>query len=224
LRPALAKLLRWFREHTSRAKKLFPILYDQKHLLYDDEEIQNNIERAEELEDLLTEYKVKDVYELRAAIEKHSKAPQLLPVTQQIIASLGITSVEEWAEALEDKNLAALFFHQSTPTSDMFVYAQSLIKKAKARVKAHLLARAEYDLSEMDETAVTVLAGVKHNGRDVQIVVRPAYDGTVIIYYQSEKDVLDYEDHELWVDTGKDVRRITFGHILKTTEIRRFPI
>jgi hypothetical protein len=34
----------------------------------------------------------------------------------------------------------------------------------------------------MDETAVTVLAGVKKNDRDVTIVVRPAYDGTVIIY------------------------------------------
>ena len=32
------------------------------------------------------------------------------------------------------------------------------------------------------------------------------------------------EDYELWVDTGTEVRRITFGHILKTTEIRRFPI
>lgn len=224
LRPALAKLLRWFREHTSRAKKLFPMLYDQKHLLYDDEEIQNNIERAEELEGLLTEYNVKDVYELRAVIEKHATAPQLLPVTQQIIASLGITSVEEWTKALEDKNLAALFSHNSMPTTDMFVLAQSLIKKAKARVKAHLLTLDEYDLSEMDETALTVLAGVKKNGRDVTIVVRPAYDNTVIIYYQSERDVLDYEDHELWVDTGKDVRRITFGHILKTTEIRRFPI
>ena len=28
----------------------------------------------------------------------------------------------------------------------------------------------------------------------------------------------------LKVDTGTEVRRITFGHILKTTEIRRFPI
>jgi hypothetical protein len=167
---------------------------------------------------------VKDVAELRAVIEKHATTPQLLPATQQIIASLGITSVEEWTKALEDKNLAALFSHQSTPTTDMFVYAQSLIKKAKDRVKAHLLMLAEYDLSEMDETAVTVLAGVKHDGRDVNIVVRPAYDGTVIIYYQSERDVLDFEDHELWVDTGQDVRRITFGHILKKTDIRRFPI
>jgi integrase len=47
---------------------------------------------------------------------------------------------------------------------------------------------------------------------------------TVIIYYQSERDVLDFVDHELWVDTGDDVRRITFGHILKTTDIRRFPV
>jgi hypothetical protein len=224
LRPALAKLLRWFREHPSRAKKFFPILYAQKHLLYDDEEIQNNIERAEELNELLTEYNVKDVTELRALIEEHSSASQLLPVTRQIIASLGITSVEEWTKALEDKNLAALFSHQSTPTTDMFVYAQSLIKQAKVRVKTHLLTLSEYDLSEMDETAATVLAGVKHKGREVNIVVRPAYDGTVIIYYQSERDVLDFEDHELWVDTGKDVRRITFGHILKKTDIRRFPI
>jgi hypothetical protein len=76
----------------------------------------------------------------------------------------------------------------------------------------------------MDETALTVLAGVKKDGRDVTIVVRPAYDGTVIIYYQSERDVLDFVDYELWVDTGNHVRRITFGHILKTSDIRRFPV
>jgi hypothetical protein len=74
----------------------------------------------------------------------------------------------------------------------MFVYAQSLIKKAKACVKAHFLTLAKYDFSKMDEMALTVLEGVKKkDGRDVNIVVRPAYDGTVIIYYQSEKDVQD---------------------------------
>ena len=223
-RPAVAELLRWFHNNPSAAKKQFPILCENKHRLYDDKEILDNIKQADQLKQLLSHYKVKTVDELHAVIEQHTAAAKLLPVTRQIIASLGITSLEEWEKALEDKNLAALFSHESTPTTDMFLYAQSLIKKAKARVKAHLATIEEYDLSEMDETAVTVLAGVKHNGREVQIVVRPAYDGTVIIYYQSEKDVLDYEDHELWVDTGPDVRQITFGHILKTTEIRRFPI
>jgi len=224
IRPALAKLLLWFRENSSRAKKLFPMLHDQKHLLYDDEQILDNIERAEELSELLSEYNVKNVRELRAVIDKHAASSQLLPVTQQIIASLGITSVEEWTKALEDKNLAALFSHTSATTPEMFVLAQSLIKKAKKRVVDHLMELDEYDLTEMDETALTVLAGVKKDGREVTIVVRPAYDGTVIIYYQSERDVLDFVDHELWVDTGDDVRRITFGHILKTTDIRRFPV
>jgi hypothetical protein len=224
IRPALAKLLLWFRQNDSGAKKLFPMLHAQKHLLYDDEEILDNIERAEELSELLSEYNVKSVAELRAVIEKHAARSQLLPVTQEIIASLGITSVEEWTKALEDKNLAALFSHQSMATPEMFVWAQSLIGKAKKSVIDHLLTLDEYDLSEMDETALTVLAGVKKEGREITIVVRPAYDGTVIIYYQSERDVLDFVDYELWVDTGDDVRRITFGHILKTTDIRRFPV
>ena len=224
IRPALAKLLLWFREYPSKAKKLFPMLHDQKHLLYDDEQILDNIERAEELSALLSEYKVKNVAELRAVIEKHATSSQLLPVTQQIIASLGITSVEEWTKALEDKNLAALFSHESTTTPEMFVLAQSLIRKAKKRVIEHLSTLGEYDLTDMDETAPTVLAGVRKAGRDVTIVVRPAYDGTVIICYQSERDVLDFVDHELWVDTIDDVRRITFGHILKTSDIRRFPV
>ena len=106
----------------------------------------------------------------------------------------------------------------------MFVYVQTLIATAKERVIAHLSTLDNYDLTEMTETAPTILAGVKHDDRAVHLVVRPAYDGTVIVYYQSERDVLDFVDYELWVDTGSDVRRITFGHILKTTEIRRFPI
>jgi hypothetical protein len=121
IRPALAKLLLWFRQNDSRAKKLFPMLHAQKHLLYDNEEILDNIERAEELSELLNEYNVKNVAELRAVIEKHAASSQLLPVTQEIIASLGITSVEEWTKALEDKNLAALFSHESATTPEMFV-------------------------------------------------------------------------------------------------------
>jgi hypothetical protein len=223
-RPAFDRLLRWFREKPKRAKILFPSLFRNKHHLYDDDEIVENIERAEQLNELLKHYNVKTVDELHTVIEKQTGGSKLLPVTEDIIASLGIKDIDEWKKALEDKNLAALFAHESTPTTDMFVYAQTIIQTAKDSVIAHLKTLAEYEVDDVQETATTILAGIKHNGRDVQIVVRPAYDGTVIIYYQSEQDVLDYEDYELWVDTGTEVRRITFGHILKTTEIRRFPI
>ena len=54
--------------------------------------------------------------------------------------------MEEWKKALEDKNLAALFAHESTPTTDMFVYAQTLIQQAKDSVIAHLSTLTEYDV------------------------------------------------------------------------------
>lgn len=223
-RPALSALLVWFHQHKAKAEKLFAVLYQQKHRLIDDEEMIENAKHADDLKQLFNRFNVKNVDDLTAVIEKSAAATKLLPVTQQIIASMGITSLEEWEKALEDKDLAALFDHQSMPTTDMFLFAQSLIKKAKARVKAHLSKLKGYDLTDIDDTAPSIFAGVKHDGREVQIVVRPAYDGTVIIYYDSEKDVLDFVEHELWVDTLTGVRRITFGHILKTTEIRRFPI
>jgi len=223
-RGAIAELVLWFHEHPDDAKKHFGVLYEQRHRLYDDEQILDNIKQANQLKQLLTQFNMKDVDALQAVLEKHTAGSQLLPVTEKIIASLGITSVDEWKKALEDKNLAVQFAHESTPTTDMFVYVQTLIQNAKDRVIAHLRTLDEYDLTDIEEIATTIYTGVKHDGRDVYIVVRLAYDGTVIIYYQSEKDTLDYVDHELWVDTGTEVRRITFGHILKTNAIRRFPI
>jgi hypothetical protein len=223
-RLAFGKLLLWFRENKERAATLFPLLYRQKHLLYDDDEILENIERAEQLGELLDEYKVKNVQELRDMLARQPGQSQLLPVTQEIIARMGITSVEEWEEAIKDKDLAVLFSHQSTPTTDMFVYAQSIIKQAKEHIIEHLRTLSDYDLSEMDETAPTVLAGIRKDGRDLTVVARPAHDGEVIIYYGSERDVLDFENSELWVHDGTRARRVTLGHILKTTQIRRFPV
>ena len=138
-RTAFDRLLRWFREKPKRAKILFPSLFRNKHHLYDDDEIVENIERAEQLNELLKHYNVKTVDELHTVIEKQTGGSKLLPVTEDIIASLGIKSdIDEWKKALEDKNLAALFAHESTPTTDMFVYAQTIIQTAKDSVIAHL--------------------------------------------------------------------------------------
>ena len=228
-RPAFRKLLLWFRENGTRAHKLFPGLYRQKHLLYDDEEIVDNIAKAEQLNALLTEYHAASVEELRAMLAKEVSTKQVLPVTEKILVQMGITSAEELAEALKDKDLALLFSHTSTPTTDMFVYAQTLIASAKERIIVHLRGLENYDVTEVEETAPTVLAGIIKDGRPLTIVARPAYDGEVIIYYGSEyygseRDVLDFEDSELWIDDGQQARRITLGQILKTTEIRRFPV
>lgn len=223
---AFKKLLLWFQQKPETARSLFPNLYRSKHLLYDDEEIMENISKAEQLSDLLKDFQVKDLNELRELITKgQENQSNLLPVTEKILVSMGISSVEEWIEAIKDKDLAALFSHESTPTTDMFVYVQSLIRKAKQNIIAYLETLPNYDLSQLDETtAPTILAGISKGGEHISIVARPAYNGEVIIYYGSERDILDYEPSELWIDDGVAPRKISLGHILKRAQIIKFPI
>lgn len=225
-RPALNMVIKYFSEEPEQSMKLFPSIYKSKHLLYDDEEIMENISKAEELNDLLAEFKVKSANDLRKKFEKLASGQKsLLPVTEQIIASMGITSVKEWEKAMHDTDLKALFDHRSVPTKEMFVFAQSHIKKAKKRVIQHLETLDDYDLSEMDTTtATTILAGVRKYDQPIKIVFRPAYNKEVIIYYGAERDTLDYADCELWVDDGMEVWPVSLGHIIKKNNIKKFPI
>ena len=208
------------------AQSLFPLLYRNKHLLYDDEEILENLEKAEQLSDLLKECNVSDVNALRDLITNRSNQDSLiLPVTQEIISSMGISSIEEWTEAIKDKNLRDLFSHESVPSTDMFIYAQSLIENAKKNIILILESLDQYDISNMDDTtAPTVLAGILKDEKEISIVTRPAYNGEVIIYYGSERDILDFEPSELWIDDGIMPKNITLGHILKKAEIMKFPV
>lgn len=222
---AFKKLLLWFNDNSTQAEVLFPTIFKNKHLLYNDEEIMQNINKASQLDDLLSEFDAKSIEELRERLAKEKPSNNgLLNVTQDILVSMGITSIEEWTEALKDKNLAELFSHESIPTTDMFFYAQGLITRAKESIKAHLATLDNYNLEELDETAPTILAGILKDGQPLSVVARPAYGGEVIIYYGSEQNVLDYEPSELWVDDGQQVKRISLGHILKKGQIRKFPI
>ncbi len=226
-RPALNMILKYFNDKPASAKILFPAIYSKKHMLYDDEEIMDNISKAEELKDLFSVFEVASSDELRKKFESlaRSNTQSLLPVTQEILTSMGITNIAEWNEAMRDTDLKALFAHQSVPTQDMFLLSQTHINKARNRVIDHLETLDEYDLSELDpDTAPTILAGVYKNGIEVIIVFRPAYSKEVIVYYGAEKDALDYAAAELWVDDGIEVRQITLGYILKKNNIKKFPI
>ncbi len=187
------------------------------------------IEKAEEIYSLLKQYNVKSLEQLREVLEsKSTVSPEnntLLPITQEILANMGITSLKEWQEAIKDKDLAALYSHKSTPTTDMFVYVQSLIKRAKENIIAHLETLDNYNLDDLDDTtAPTILAGILKDEKEVSIVARPAYNKEVIIYYGSERDILDYEPSELWVDDGVQPKMISLGHLLKKAKIVKFPI
>ncbi|PPK87867.1 hypothetical protein CLV84_0821 [Neolewinella xylanilytica] len=227
-RTAFNLILKFFRDDEKEARVKFPSLHQIKYLLYDEEEMIENVEKIEKLNDLLQEFDLADISEIKSILSKmavqKTNTEKLLPITSEILSSLGVTNIEEWREAMQDQNLADMFDHSSVPTADMFVKAATYIERAKTAIFEHLKELQDYDLSEADFTADTILGGVKKNSSAIDIVCRPAYKDEVIVYYQAERDVLDYQDSELWVDTNKEVKRISLGHILKSAQIHKFPI
>jgi hypothetical protein len=241
--PELGKEL--FSELYSKRAELFMNIIEDKESLYKVMRSQVNlvqlsavaqtlsdnpklIQQVEELDSLLKEFNVSEVSDLKEMLESAKNTSVIISkinITQDTLLSLGVTSIEELEEALKDKHLSAQLKHTSTPTIEMFLYAQNLINRAKDNVVKHLEMLEEYDCSDSEALAPTVIGGIKKEGRSIYIVIRPSDNGQVIIYYGSEKDVLDSADAELWIDNGKDdPRHLTLGKILKKTGINKIPV
>lgn len=222
------ELYLWFSKHKEEAERCFEELYKNKHKLYDDDEIAENIQKAEELSALMEEFDVTNLSSLRQILQANRTASFIehrQQITQETLISLGVTSIEELDKALTDKNIADIFIHTSTPSVEMFRYVQGLISRAKANVIEHLKTLPDYDCSGVEELATTVLGGIRKGELMIHVVVRPSDNDEVIVYYSSEKDTLDYENAELWIDNGIDSpQQLTLGKILKKTGINRIPV
>lgn len=225
---AFDKLVVWFNKNASRARKLFGIIYENKHRLYNDETIAENIEKAEELDELLEEYNISNINELRTLLTNNKVTDNLVQGqnwTNEAVANLGISSPEEFEAFAQDRSYVDRFDHKSKPTTEMFLFAQKLIARAKKNVIAHIKTLKEYDCKDIEELSTTILGGIKKNCQDISIVVRPSDCGEVLIYYSAETDLLMYEVSELWIDDNKSMpRQLTLGEILKNTGIKRIPL
>jgi hypothetical protein len=186
------------------------------------------VEKSKEIDKLLLDLNIGSVSELRDLLANQnsdgSEGVQI-EITPDILVNLAITTPEELEELFADKNMSAVFKHNSTPNVEMFVKAQRLISRAKSNVKKHIESNSKYDCSEMEDLATTVIGGIKKEGLEIQVVVRPSDYGEVIIYYSSEKDTLDLANSELWIDNGTDQpQHLTLGKILRTTGINKIPV
>lgn len=225
---AFNKLLLWFSHNSEFAEKLFGDLYRHKHKLYDDEEIASNIEKAEEISGILKEFGIENLSSLREVIKENKNLTTIsspAEVTLDSIVDLGVSTIDEWEEAMKHDELSSRFFHESKPSKEMLEYVQRLLKRAKKNVFDYLNDLPEYDCTEWEEISSTVIGGVLKEGELISIVVRPSDNGSVIIYYGAEKDALDYGRSELWVEDGKaNPIHLTLGKILKFTRINKIPV
>lgn len=142
--------------------------------------------------------------------------------TPQTLASFGITNFDEFEKA---KQFSSQLIHNITPTPEMFEASQRLIERATNNVENYLKNQPEYDCTDIEQVAPTILGGIVKNGQDISVVARPSDDNQIIIYYDSEKDVLELDGSELWYENGKSTpKQLTLGKLLKNTKITRIPI
>lgn len=215
-------LFRWFNINPSIAESLFGELYHNRHRLCTPDEIVSSIEKAATLDSLLKERGLNNVNELRALLDQgqpDNERPPLTEITQDILLSLGISNYDDFKKALEDKNLAELFGHQSVPSSEYFLFVQAIIERTRNKVKT-FLESIGYDFSEAELTATTVYSGVVKNNSIIDIVFRPSDNNEVIFYYGSEKQTLQNPTAELWVADGLGTpEQITLGQVLIVNRI-----
>lgn len=227
----LKKFYMWMNENKEKADTYFSDLFEKRFLFLEDDDISLNMRKATEFDQFMEEYGFENIKDIRNRLSQLQNENNLqeddekVDITKETLVSLGISSREELEEAFKDPVISSKFYHTSTPTTDMFIYAQGLIERAKQNIIQFLENHPDYDCTDLEETAPTILAGIIKNGVSIHIVTRPSDNGEVIIYYSSEKDTLDSDNSELWIDNGVAPPHIlTLGRILKSTGINRIPI
>lgn len=231
IRSVFNKLLLWINENQGKAEKIMPILCENKHYLYDDDDIANNLRQAETLTNIMDKYEIKSSAQLESIIQKNvgssSSGPTLLKetVTQETLLQYGIDSEEALNKAFSDSDFANLFIKESKHDLSTYEYVRRILERAQKNILEYLEGQEEYDLSDKQKIADTIYV-VKKNGKQIYILARPSDGGEIRIYYRTETDVLDYSmDWELWVEDGKRIpQKITFGKVIKLTGLNRIPL
>lgn len=136
-----------------------------------------------------------------------------------------VDSFADIETAIKDRKISAEFYHMSKHDYSRREYIEERIPRAVANVIEHLKQLPEYDCSNIDGIAKSVISGITKNGNEITVVARPSDNDKVLIFYSSEFDVLEYVDAELWCEDGiTPPKQITLGQLLKITGINRIPI
>lgn len=230
VREYFKRLLVWICDNDEKAKRIFPDLYVNKHYLYDDEEIAKNIKQAENLNQIMDKYDIDNLEMLEQLISKSKEqkteiCDDRIELTEEVLLQLGIDSEDALEKAFAYPAFASKYIRKSKHDANTYKYLQTILERSKNNILSYLGCREDYDLTEMRQIANTIFI-VKKDGKEIFVLARPSDGGEVRIYYETEKDLLDYTmDWELWVEDGKrNPEKITFGKVIKLTGLNRIPL
>lgn len=231
VKKCFSKLLIWINDNDDKARRIFEDLYDKKYYLYDDKEIAENIRKAETLDTIMQKYDISDLYKLEDIIHQSQiKSFETFvetkeEVTEEVLLQYGIDSEDKLDKAFSNKKFADNFVRETKQDSSAYEYVRQILERSKDRIIKYLSHKDDYDLSYLQQVAPTIFI-IKKGTEEIYLLTRPSDGGEIRLYYETEKDVLDYsKDWELWVEDGKnEPEKITFGRMIKLTGINRIPL
>lgn len=218
------KISLWFLKKPEEAKELFLDVYENRYSLSSREQLIDNFEFAEDAKQTLKEYNIESLEELRSKLD--SELMYSKKDLDDLLVGLGIDDFDEILKSKDIDSVKHVMKHDPNKIKEALEKVQCILNRSKRNVMNHLNTLSEiYNLKETRELARTVYGDVYKHGQKIKIVVRPSDKDMIILFYQSELDVLDDNNYELWIDNGKDVpRQLTFGDVLMTTGIRVIPL
>lgn len=134
------------------------------------------------------------------------------------------TTSQQYDDILQ-KNSGEDFFEDSSNDPNKKMYIKSLIPRAIDNVLKHLSTLSDYDCTSAYVISESIIGGLTKNGNDIKVVARPSDNDKIRLFYDSEFDVLEYVDAELWYEDGvTPPKQFTLGQLLKMKKINKIPI
>lgn len=115
-------LILWFHQNKKEAIELFPVLYNNKHKLYDDDEIAANLEKAEILDEIIVRFgsNEKDIF--RDIEDSIKKADNL----NSILKEFNLVDEEALRKKLDGQSSVIELFFKENNQEDELVYKKVL--------------------------------------------------------------------------------------------------
>lgn len=224
----------WIRDNRkdSRVSKAFKELIENLHWFYDDEEIAESMAKSEQYDEVLKKYNVANINELANILASQSPAEsETISISKEFLAQWGISSEEELYKALSKNVFGSAQIHYSKSDPEVFNYVKDILNRSRTNIVNFLYEHDDYEFDKdnlqlIENTANTIFR-VRKLGQEIYIIARPSDFEQIILYYDTEIDLLDFDkDCELWVENEADPipKKITLGRILKLTGVNKIPL
>lgn len=230
-------LTKWFYKHKDESMIIFDNLYTNKHKLYDDEQIIENIEKAEILDDIIRESGLKPI-EIKEKLKNHIQLYNIENKEEDVkwekvakffidnLKEVGITSLEDFYVLLHrlknnellvkyDKKNSLICNSDAYNSIEKYEYYTQLIIEAVEQTTKRLKEQYGYEFKSMVFNNIPTIIKFNKNNNEKLVVIRPASGGKYQLPNQEERDAIFKNNAELWLYDKNKVFEESFTSILK---------